>query len=404
MTTKPRNPSQPFPESEAYARLGVSSAKADVERAATALAEGIVPSAFCRIAPDVFQGDPAYCTVSHSDGAGSKSILAYLKLCEDGDVSGFRQIAHDALVMNLDDVICCGVTSGFAYVSVINRHAGRIGPEVVSAIIEGTLDSIGELSKHGIEIVFCGGETADVGDIVRTVLVDGALTARFERSHIVRNQLTVGHVVVGLSGHGPPATYERAWNSGMGSNGVTLARRALLSSEVARAFPEVAGESTAPDVAYFGPWRTHDLLPGTNVPIIDALLSPTRTFAPIIREFLALHRDDVSGIFHNTGGGQVKSLKGAKGFHIKKRVPTPLPPLFTAIGRSAQLGAIELAKVFNLGWRMEVCCDERAAASLIQVAKGFGVAAEVIGHVDAGTPGRRKLTLTVDDQTATFED
>lgn len=383
-------------ESLAYQRLGVSAAKADVEAAAASLGGGIFPHSFCRILPDVFANDPNSCVVSHSDGAGTKAILAYLKYRMFGRADAFRSIAHDAIVMNLDDVVCSGAVSGFAYVSIINRNSNRVGADVLSEVIEGTLDTIRSLKDHGVDITFCGGETADVGDVVRSVLVDGALTTRMPRSSVVRNELRVGHVVVALASDGPPAKYESAPNSGIGSNGLTLARHALLNGpSLARALCEISDDAQEEQHLYTGPYSPMDNIPNTGFTVLDALLSPTRTFAPIVAEVLKRHFDQVSGIFHNTGGGQFKSLKVANGVRIIKSVPSEIPEIFHAIRESARLPWLEMARIFNLGWRMELYCDEKIAPDIVNLARAFGVSARVVGHVERGTDGRRELTLSV---------
>jgi phosphoribosylformylglycinamidine cyclo-ligase len=402
MTTSFPEMNQPFPESDAYTNLGVSAAKADVEAAALSLNKGLVPTAFCRVMPDIYQRDPNFCVLAHSDGAGSKSILAYLKLQELGDLGGFTSIAHDALVMNLDDIACCGVTTGFTYVSIINRNVRRVGANVIQTIIEGTLRSIRSLRDTGIEIEFCGGETADVGDIVQTVLVDGAMSTRIRKGDIIQNNIRAGHIIVALSCHGDPATYETAWNSGIGSNGMTLARHSLLSSSVLMKYPEILGTSLQDSNGYYGPWGVNDILPGTNFTVLDALLSPTRSLAPVLHRFLSRCREEVSGIFHNTGGGQVKSLKVARGVHIKKTIPTPFPPIFAEIQRVTRLSDIEMAKVFNLGWRMEVYCSEKAADILIGIATEMGVEARKVGEVHRGEENKNALTVSIASEEVTF--
>jgi phosphoribosylformylglycinamidine cyclo-ligase len=386
-------------ESEVYTKLGVSAEKADVERAALPIGRGEFEHAFCRVLPDIYGNDPDRCVLSHSDGAGTKAILAYLLYRSTGDASTFRHIAHDAVVMNLDDMLCTGAVSNFTFVSVINRNSKRIGADVLEAVIDGTLDTIARLSELGIRIVFCGGETADVGDIVRSVLVDGALTTQMPRSDIVRNDLEPGHLVVSLSSSGSAAIYEDQENSGIGANGLTLARHALLSAAKLDVLDEVSDDSRSGVDSYFGSYGLSDRLPNSTLTIGEALLSPTRTFAPIIRDILAADRRAISGIFHVTGGGQFKSLKIANGVRIVKEVPSDIPPIFSAIRASANLSWLEMARVFNLGWRMEVFCDRAFAPEILSVSQKYGVNARITGFVERGVPGTRELEITVDGVT-----
>lgn len=382
-------------ESTAYQRLGVSAAKADVEAAASQLGNGVFSRSFCRLMPDVFGGDPNACVVSHSDGAGTKAILAYLRYRATGDAAAFQAVAHDALIMNLDDVLCCGAVTGFTYVSIVNRNSRRVGSNALAAVIEGTLSAIRTLALHGVEILFCGGETADVGDVVRSILVDGAIAARLPRARVVRNELVPGHLVVALASGGAPASYETSENSGIGSNGLTLARHALLNADSLAALSEVSDDAHESKELYTGQYALEDRLPGTAFSVADALLSPTRTFAPIIARVLQDHHGDVSGIFHNTGGGQFKSLKVAKDLRIVKAVPPEIPAVFVAIQRCSGLPWLEMARVFNLGWRMELYCNERIADDVVAIARSFNVDARVVGRVERGTLGRRELSVSV---------
>lgn len=386
-------------ESQAYTRLGVSAEKADVEKAAASIDSGLYPSAFCRVLPDLYGGDPTKCVLSHSDGAGTKAILAYLLYRSTGDASGFRQIAHDALVMNLDDMLCAGAVSNFTFVSIINRNSKRIGADVLDAVIEGTLDSIRTLSEFGIDIAFCGGETADVGDIVRSVLVDGALATRMNRADVVRNEISPGHVLVTLSSGGAAAAWEKEENSGIAANGLTLARHALLDARKLSSLEEVSDDARAASDSYFGSYGLSDKIPGSSLTVAQALLSPTRTFAPVIRDILSADRKAISGIFHLTGGGHFKSLKVARGVRIAKRLPKDVPPLFHAIRAATGLSWLDLARVFNLGWRMEVYCDRLFASEVVSVSRRYGVAAEVTGEVEALSTGARELEVTIFGET-----
>jgi phosphoribosylformylglycinamidine cyclo-ligase len=382
-------------ESEVYTRLGVSAEKADVEIAAAPIGRGRFEHAFCRVFPDIFGQDPSRCILSHSDGAGTKAIVAYLLYRSTGDASAFRKIAHDAVIMNLDDMLCAGAVTNLTFVSTINRNSKRIGAEVLKAVIDGTLETVAKLSEFGINIIFCGGETADVGDIVRSVLVDGALTTQMPLSEIVRNELQPGHVVVALSSSGKAATYEDHENSGIGANGLSLARHALLDSNKLYSLSEVSDDARDGANSYFGKYSLTDRLPNSSFTIADALLSPTRTFAPIVRDVLATDRRAVSGIFHLTGGGQFKTFKVANRVRIVKEVPPVIPQIFHVIRESADLSWLEMARVFNLGWRMEIYCDKQFASQVLSISKRYNVDAAIVGFVKPSSSGAGELELTV---------
>lgn len=389
-------------ESKFYTELGVSAAKADVEAAASVITRDLFPRSFCRVMPDIFNGDPDYCVLSHADGAGTKSLLAYLHYQLHGNPTVFQGIAQDALVMNIDDLICSGAVSNFVVTSVINRNAIRIGADVLEAVIGGTQEFIKKMRSYGITMTFCGGETADVGDIVRSILVDATLTTRLKRQYIIENSLQPHHLIVGLSSGGSPANYETLWNSGIGSNGITLARHLLLSPEIRDKFPEIADDVINPSSQYRGRFAPDDMLPGIPLTVLESLLSPTRTFAPVMMRVFKTLRNDISGIVHCTGGGQVKCLKFANGVKITKKLSSPFLPIFEEIKKNSNLSWIEMAKVFNLGYRLEVYISENAAFSLIETAKSLGVHADVIGRVKPYEQNKGELELNINNECATF--
>ena len=383
-------------DAKGYRDLGVSATKDEVHAAVAGLPAGVLPGAFCRVNDDVFHGDPAYCVVSHADGAGTKSILAYLHYVRTGDASAFRGIAQDALVMNLDDLLCVGATSGFVVASLVNRNARRVGGDVLKALVEGTRDFADRMTRLGVRMTVAGGETADVGDVVRTVLVDAVLTCRLEKRALVGYEVRPGDVIVGLASGGPATAYEDVPNSGIGCNGLTAARHRLLSHTVAERHPEAFDETLDASVVYTGPFEPDDRLPETDFTVLQALLSPTRTFAPVVREALARHRPDVSGLVHCTGGGQLKCLRFGQGLRYVKTIPE-LPPLFRALKQHSGMGLEELATVFNLGYRMEVYCRESVAEAVVGIARGFGVGAAVLGHVEASPTRRNQVSMRVED-------
>jgi len=387
-------------ESESYRRLGVSAAKDDVHRAVAALEPGLLPSAFCRVNPDVFHGDPAYCVVSHADGAGTKSILAYLKYRLTGDAGAFRGIAQDAIVMNLDDLLCVGATSGFVVASIVNRHARRAGdPAILEALVGGTRAFADRMNEFGVRLAVGGGETADVGDVVRSVLVDAVLTTRMERRRLLANDIRPGLAIVALASGGPPARYEDDWNSGIGCNGLTAARHELLGPGVGEAFPEAADDLLDRDLVYRGPFRPTDELPGMDRTVLDALLSPTRTFAPIVRALLDDAKLPIEGLIHITGGGHAKCLRFGQGVRYVVDLGDDVPAVFEAIKAASGRSWLEMAKVFNLGWRMLVLCPPERAGEVVDVARTFGVGGRVAGTTEPSTSGNNELALRVADET-----
>jgi len=369
-----------------YQRRGVSAQKEDVHAAIVNLDKGLFPNAFCKVSPDLLGGDASWVNVMHADGAGTKSILAYLYWKETGDLSVWKGIAQDAVVMNLDDLLCVGIHDNMLFSSTIDRNKGLIPGEVLRTIIEGTEALFQQLRQYGIQIHYLGGETADIGDVVRTIAVNGTLTARWPRNRIVSNErITPGDVIVGLASYGQ-ATYEAAYNSGIASNGLTSARHDMLSSYYASNHPESYDPTLAADVTYIGPHRLTDLATGgpDGMQIGQLLLSPTRTFAPVLREILQTKFDDVHGLVHSSGGGQTKCLKYLPGpMRIVKDALFDIPPVFRLIQQASGADDREMYQVFNMGCRMEIYTHAAAATEMISIARRWGIEACIIGRVEA---------------------
>jgi len=366
-----------------YGQRGVSAQKEDVHQAVKQLQGGLFPHAFCKVYPDHLSGDPAWVNLSHADGAGTKSILAYLYWKETGDLSVWKGIAEDAIVMNLDDLLCVGITDRFLFSSTIDRNKHRIPGEVLSALIEGSRQFFERMRSFGIEIEYLGGETADVGDLVRTIAVNGTLTARWPANRIVTNEkISAGDVIVGLSSFGQ-SNYESSYNSGIASNGLTSARHDLLHKQYAVNYPETFESAMDESVVYTGPYRLTDLVPGMeHLTIGNLLLSPTRTFAPVLRAMLLKHFDQIHGLIHCSGGGQSKCLKYLpKPLGIIKNALFAPPPIFQLIQSASGADDQEMYQVFNMGTRLEIYTDSHTANQLIELSKGFGVDAQVIGYV-----------------------
>lgn len=375
----------------AYGALGVSATKDDVHAAVATLDAGLYPGAFCRIGPDVLGGDPDWCAAIHSDDAGTKVLVAYLIFKETGDASVFRGVAQDALVMNLDDLLCIGATDRFLLSNTINRNSFYIPGAVIGAVIAGYEDCIRRLSEQGISIVSTGGETADMVDVVRTILVGATVATRLPRAAVVDNQnIRPGDVIVGLSSTGQ-ATYEDCPNSGIGDNGLTLARHALLCKDYAQKYPEASAPEVKAELAYRGPFRLQDVPAGLGMNVGDALRSPTRTYAPVIKAMLARLSEAIHGIVHNTGGGQTKCSRFGTGVHFVKDNLFPIPPLFQLIAEHGNVEWREMYQTFNMGHRLEVFLPESQAAEVIAISERFGIDAKVVGRCEAGTPG--KVTL-----------
>ena len=375
-----------------YSERGVSATKDDVHRAIASMDKGLFPKAFCKIVPDYLTNDPKTCLVMHADGAGTKSSLAYLYWKETGDLSVWKGIAQDALVMNLDDLLCVGVTGNILLSSTIGRNKNKIPGEVVAAIIHGTEALINDLSKHGIEIHNTGGETADVGDLVRTIIVDSTVTARIKRSDVIDNaRIQPGDVIVGLASSGQ-ATYEVAYNGGMGSNGLTSARHDIFSKILAQKYPE-SYDSNLPEALVYTGQKSLTEVTNTPLDVGKLVLSPTRTYAPIIKAiFNHVDRQQIHGMVHCSGGAQTKILNFIDKLHIIKDNLFDLPPLFQLIQEQSGTDWKEMYQVFNMGHRMEMFVSESVASTLISISESFGVAAQIVGRVEAST--KKKLTIS----------
>ncbi|MBK6265729.1 phosphoribosylformylglycinamidine cyclo-ligase [Marivirga sp. S37H4] len=369
--------------SDRYNQRGVSASKEDVHNAIKNLDKGLFPQAFCKIVPDHLAGDDAYCTIMHADGAGTKSSLAYMYWKETGDISVWKGIAQDAIIMNIDDLLCVGCTDKILLSSTIGRNKNLIPGEVISAIINGTEEVLQMLREHGVNIISTGGETADVGDLVRTIIVDSTVTARMKRSEVISNDnIKAGHVVVGLASHGK-ATYETVYNGGMGSNGLTSARHDVFENSLAQKYPESFDNSIPKEIAYMGSKKLTD--PVDSVPL-DAgrlVLSPTRTYAPVIKKVLEELPGKIAGMVHCSGGAQTKVLHFVEGLHIIKDNLFPTPPLFKMIQAESDTDWKEMYKVFNMGHRMELYIEEKDAETIIAIAKSFNIGAQIIGRVEA---------------------
>ncbi|MDR0511103.1 MAG: phosphoribosylformylglycinamidine cyclo-ligase [Rikenellaceae bacterium] len=371
-----------------YALRGVSSAKEDVHAAIRNIDRGLYPTAFCKIVPDILGGSDDHCVVMHADGAGTKSSLAYVYWRETGDMSVWRGIAQDAVVMNIDDLLCVGITDGILLSSTIGRNKRLIPGEVVSAIINGTEEFLQSMRDLGVGICSTGGETADVGDLVRTVIVDSTVTARMRRSDVIDNRnIRPGSVIVGLSSFGQ-AIYEAEYNGGMGSNGLTSARHDVFARALAEAWPESYDAGIPPEVVYTGGYSLTDTEPETGVTMGKLVLSPTRTYAPVIARVLAECRGAVWGMVHCSGGGQTKVLHFIDGLHVVKDNLFATPPLFRIIREQSGVSMREMLSVFNMGHRMELYVDPSAATAIMDISRSFGVEAQIVGHVEEAVDAR----------------
>jgi len=366
-----------------YSQRGVSAQKEDVHKAVAKLDKGLFPNAFCKVYPDYWGNDPEYCNLMHADGAGTKSILAYMYWKETGDMSVWKGIAIDSIVMNIDDLLCVGATGPFTYSSTIGRNKHLIPGDVISALINGTQEYFDKLREYGIDVHFLGGETADVGDVVRTVIVDGTMACRMRRDKLVTTEkMRAGDVVVSLASYGQ-ATYEDEYNSGMGSNGLTSARHEMLHKEYAAKYPESVDPNLPADVVYNGRFRLTDQT-STQLDTGKMILSPTRTYAPVVLRILQEHFNKIHGIIHCSGGGQSKCLHYLPSpLRVVKHNLLPVPPLFTMIQESAGTGWREMYQVFNMGQRLEIFTDKDAAEGIIAIARSFNIDAQISGHVEA---------------------
>ena len=374
-----------------YARRGVSSGKEEVHAAISNVDRGIYPRAFCKIIPDILGGDPAWCNIMHADGAGTKSSLAYIYWKETGDLSVWKGIAQDAVVMNLDDLLCVGVTENILLSSTIGRNKNLIPGEVIKALIEGTEEFLERMRDAGIGIWSTGGETADVGDLVRTVIVDSTVTARMPRAEVIDNaNIKAGDVIVGLASSGQ-TSYEDEYNGGMGSNGLTSARHDVFHNYLAGLYPESYDGSIAPSLVYSGPMRLTDPSAVEGVNAGKLVLSPTRTYAPVIRRVLEAMRPAIHGMVHCSGGGQTKIMHFIENLHVIKDNLFPVPPLFELIQKSSGTPWEEMYRVFNMGHRMELYVSPGEAQAIIDIATGFNLDARVVGRCEASSS--RRLTI-----------
>lgn len=365
-----------------YIQRGVSAGKEDVHNAIKNVDKGLFPSAFCKIIPDILGGDPEYCNIMHADGAGTKSSLAYMYWRETGDLSVWKGIAQDALIMNIDDLLCVGATDNILVSSTIGRNKLLVPGEVISAIINGTEELLEELRSWGVNAISTGGETADVGDLVRTIIVDSTVACRMRRSDVIDNARIVGgDVIVGLASYGQ-ATYEHQYNGGMGSNGLTSARHDVLEHSLAMKYPESYDASVPKSLVYSGTKGLTDSVAGTDLDAGRLILSPTRTYAPIIKTILDEMRPRIHGMVHCSGGAQTKVMHFVKGKRIVKDNLFPVPPLFDLIHQESGTPAKEMYKVFNMGHRMELYVSREDAARIIEISESFGVPAQIVGYVE----------------------
>jgi len=380
-------------DSARYAARGVSATKDEVHGAIAGIDKGVFPGAFCKITEDFLTGDPDRCNLIHADGSGTKSLIAYMHYREFGDASVFRGIAQDSIVMNLDDLLCVGATGRILISSTINRNAKRIGADVLGELIGGNEAVLAGLRAQGVDIHSGGGETADVGDLTPTVVVDSCATAVMAKKEVITGAgIKKGLAIVGLSSSGQ-ASYESVENSGIGSNGLTSARHDMLGPYYRRSFPETFDAQVDPSLVYCGPHRLGDPLKGSSLTVGEALLSPTRSYAPVITALLREHRSAVRGIIHCSGGGQTKCMHFGKGVHYVKDALMPVPPVFRAIQRASGTGWKEMYQVYNMGHRMEVYCPPRQAKHVIACAERFGIEAAEIGHTEASDGDNNRLTL-----------
>ncbi len=377
--------------SSRYGQRGVSSKKEDVHRAIKDIEPGLFPNAFCKIVPDYLAGDENYCNVMHADGAGTKSSLAYMYWKETGDYSVWKGIAQDALIMNVDDLLCVGATGNMLLSSTIGRNKLKIPGDVLMFILKGFDEIIQKLSEWGINIYLTGGETADIGDLVRTIVVDSTVVCRMRRDEVISTNVRPGDVIVGLASFGK-AKYEDEYNGGIGSNGLTSARHDLFAHHLADKYPESYDDLIPPSLVYTGNYQLTQPVADLGVNMGKLLLSPTRTYAPVIKKVLDLHRDKVHGMIHCTGGGQTKVLKFVNNVHIIKDSLFDLPPLFRMIQEASDTEWSEMYETFNMGHRFEIYTDNDTAVDMVGIAESLGVEARIVGHVDEYNG--KKLTVS----------
>ncbi|MBR2195121.1 MAG: phosphoribosylformylglycinamidine cyclo-ligase [Salinivirgaceae bacterium] len=367
---------------ERYNLRGVSASKEDVHNAIKNIDKGLYPKAFCKIIPDILGGDPDYCNIMHADGAGTKSSLAYLYWKETGDLSVWKGIAQDALIMNIDDLLCVGAVDNILVSSTIGRNKMLVPGEVISAIINGTDELLAELRQMGVGVYATGGETADVGDLVRTIIVDSTVTCRMRRADVINNaNIRPGDVIVGLASFGQ-ATYEKEYNGGMGSNGLTSARHDVFAKYLAQKYPESYDAAVPDELVYSGNLKLTDKVEGSPLDAGKLVLSPTRTYAPVVKRLLDEMRPAIHGMVHCSGGAQTKVLHFVDGVHVVKDNLFPVPPLFRTIKEQSGTDWREMYKVFNMGHRLEVYLDKADAQKVIEISKSFGIDAQIIGRIE----------------------
>ena len=379
--------------SKRYNLRGVSASKEDVHNAIKNIDKGLFPKAFCKIIPDYLTNDNDYCIIMHADGAGTKSSLAYMYWKETGDLSVWKGIAQDALIMNIDDLLCVGATDNILLSSTVGRNKNLVPGEVISAIINGTEELISDLKEYGVTIHSTGGETADVGDLVRTIIVDSTVTARMKRSDVIDNaNIQAGNVIVGLASFGQ-ATYEKEYNGGMGSNGLTSARHDVFAKYLAEKYPESFDASVPNELVYSGQTKLTDTVENSPIDAGKLVLSPTRTYAPVIKKILEKYNSqDIHGMVHCSGGAQTKVLHFVDNVHVIKDNLFPVPPLFKLIQEQSKTDWKEMYQVFNCGHRMELYVNEEIAQDIIAISKSFNIDAQIIGRVEASA--EKKLTIT----------
>jgi len=382
-----------------YNQRGVSAGKEDVHNAIKNIDKGIFPKAFCKIIPDFLGGDPDYCNIMHADGAGTKSSLAYIYWKETGDISVWKGIAQDALIMNIDDLLCVGATDNILLSSTIGRNKNLITGDVIAAIINSTDELLKELREMGVNIYATGGETADVGDLVRTIIVDSTVTCRMKRDDIINNaNIQAGDVIVGLSSSGQ-ATYEKEYNGGMGSNGLTSARHDVFANYLAKKYPESYDAAVPADLVYSGSYKLTDKIEKLGIDAGKLVLSPTRTYAPVVKRLLTELRPHIHGMVHCSGGAQTKILHFVDNLKITKNNLFPIPPLFEIIQKESGTDWKEMYKVFNMGHRLEVYLPKEHAEEVIAISKAFNIEAQIVGYCEAST----KKELVIESPYGRFE-
>jgi len=388
-------------EKDIYSQLGVSSKKEDVHKAIKSMDKGLFPGSFCKIVPDGSRSDE-WCSVFHSDGAGTKSSLAYMYFKETNDISVFKGIVRDAIVMNIDDMLCVGATGNFLISNNISRNSRLISGEIINTIIKEYYNYSKKLSEYGLNTMVCGGETADVGDIVKTLLVDASVFSSMKRKDVINaSNIKDGDVIIGFASDGK-ASYEDDFNSGIGSNGLTLARHGLISHKYYEKYPECYDQNLDEQFIFFGNYHLTDSIKGLSLNVGKALLSPTRTYSPMLLKILNQHRKEVHGIIHNTGGGQTKILNYGEGIKYLKNNLFKLPKIFEMIQKSSETHWKEMYQVFNMGHRMELFCDESIAKDIIRVAKTFNIESKIIGQCEK-VPLKKKNLLEIKSEFGSFD-